>query len=41
MAKAGVQNQLSAKFYGLVGLAAYKALQADGAPPAALAGELL
>lgn len=37
MASSGIQNQLSAKYYGLVGLAAYKAIQAGGAPPAALA----
>lgn len=39
--KVGIQNQLSAKYYGLVGLAAYKALEAGGAPPAALAGKVI
>lgn len=38
--KVGIQNQLSARYYGLVGLATYQALAAAGAPPAALAGEL-
>lgn len=41
VAKVGAQNQLSAKLYGLVGLAAYQALQAGGAPPPALAGALI
>lgn len=40
VAKVGIQNQLSANFYGLVGLATYKALEAGGAPPIALAGTL-
>jgi hypothetical protein len=40
VAKVGIQNQLSSKFLGLVGLATYKALEAGGAPPAALAGML-
>jgi len=36
----GIQNQLSNKYYGLVGLAAHEALQqgTGKAPPAALAG---
>jgi hypothetical protein len=37
--KAGIQNQLSAKYYGLVGLASLEALKTGGAPPPALAGE--
>lgn len=38
VAKNGIQNQLSARYYGTVGLASLEALRAGGAPPAALAG---